>query len=84
MASKRNPSQSDSDEFEYQYGCTVSFQLCQHFLTIKIIFPKGMEKVKTHAVGMAAVRLYGLGALLWEILLFDQLFYFSFLSLNSC
>ena len=35
MASKRNPSQSDSDEFEYQYGCTVSFQLRQHILTIK-------------------------------------------------
>ena len=30
MTSKRNPFQSDSDEFEYQYGCTVSFQLRQN------------------------------------------------------
>ena len=45
MASKRNPSQSDSDEFEYRYGCTVSLKLFQNILTINIIIPKGIKKI---------------------------------------
>ena len=80
MASKRNPSQSDSDEFEYQYGCTVSFQLCQNILTIKIISKNDKKsttfevfdhkrlneefEVNSHGVGMAEVRPYGLETLL--------------------